>query len=235
MLCTWHNSEDSALQGIWTRKDWKKLVALSPLYLHKLTQKQMNSWLQTHSWIRSFPRELMLSANKQGWASFPSKLQGSITNPGARKNYGRPQTTKPAEGFRQKKGISHVRNYWIPSRRQCGSILLLLCACRRDPLPPGTHGEQAAPLPLSVTSLFLSVSCWTRTMAYTALDQDITMSYPTGSGWMSLHTPAVCQALAMLPNTSCHLGYPTSRSQTAWISLWVGKCTFFYIKYVTTN
>lgn len=38
MLCTWRNSESSALRGIWTRKAWKKLGALSSLYIHTYTE-----------------------------------------------------------------------------------------------------------------------------------------------------------------------------------------------------
>lgn len=100
MFCPWHNSESSALQGIRTRKIWKKLGTLSSLYIPTLSQKQMRTAVSMQlDKIISQGADTVCTQAGLGLILF---LIAGITMQRTRENSKRPQTTKKAEEFRPK-------------------------------------------------------------------------------------------------------------------------------------
>lgn len=155
MLCSWNNSESSALRGIQIRKVRKMLGALSFLYIPTLTEadEQLTMSMQLDK-ITSQGADIVCT--QAGLGPIPFLIAGVHHNPeNKRKLLRGHKPQKWQKNLDQNKGIFRVRSYQIPGWCMCGSILLLLNTCWRDPLPTWDPQWAAAPSLLSIASSHL--------------------------------------------------------------------------------
>lgn len=160
MLCIRHNSENSALQGIWTRKDWKNLSTLI-LIVFTQTYTEANEWLTANTQLDKIISQGANAICKgAGLGPIPFLITGVHHNLESKRKLWKATTPKMAEGFRPKKeGYLSYQKLLDPKQMPHVGLSCSFCMMMEGPAPTWDPCWAAAPLLLSITPLLSSVCC----------------------------------------------------------------------------